>query len=74
MGTVIPVVPLLLFWAILCSTGGGGLHSSESFKIEKRSVFLFSAPQASVWGSGFRCVGLFSSWLEWWLPLVEVFG
>ena len=43
-------------------------------RIEKRSVFLFSAPQVSVWGPCFRSVGLFSSWLEWWLPLVEVFG
>ena len=28
----------LLFWAILRSTGGDGLHSSESIEIEKRSV------------------------------------
>ena len=43
-------------------------------RIEERSVFLFSAPQVSAWGPCFRSVGLFSSWLEWWLPLVEVFG
>ena len=43
-------------------------------RIEKRSVFLFSAPQVSAWGPCFCSVGLFSSWLEWWLPLVEVFG
>ena len=43
-------------------------------RIEKRSVFLFSAPQVLAWGPCFRSVGLFSSWLEWWLPLVEVFG
>ena len=43
-------MPLLLFSAILRSTGGDGLHSSESIKIEKRSVFLFSAPQVSACG------------------------
>ena len=42
---------LLLFWAILRSTGGDSLHSSESIKIEERSVFSFSAPQVSAWGA-----------------------
>ena len=42
-------------------------------RIEKRYVFLFSAPQVLAWGPCFCSVGLFSSWLEWWLPLVEVF-
>ena len=42
--------------------------------IEKRYIFLLSAPQVSAWGPCFRSVGLFPSWLEWWLPLVEVFG
>ena len=43
-------MPLLLFWAILRSTGGDGLHSLETIKIEKRSVFLFSAPHVSACG------------------------
>ena len=67
-------MPLLLFlghspfhrW---CRPSLFGKH-----KIEKRYVFLFSAHQVSAWGSCFRSFGLFSSWLEWWLPLVEVFG
>ena len=58
-------------WAILRSTGGAGLHSSESIKIERRSVFLFLLPRSRLAGSCFRSVGLFSSWLEWWLPLVS---
>ena len=65
---------LLLFWAILRSTGGDGLHSSESIKIEKRSVFLFLLPRSLLAGSCFHSVGLFSSWLEWWLPLVKFPG
>ena len=55
----------LLFWAILCSTGGDGLHSSESIEIEKRSVFLFLLPRSRLAGPCFRSVGLSSSWLEW---------
>ena len=43
-------MPFLLFWAILRSTGGDGLHSSESIEIEKRSVFLFSSAQVSACG------------------------
>ena len=43
-------------------------------RIEKRSVFLFSAPQVSAWGPCFRSVGLFSSWLEWSLPLWRCSG
>ena len=75
IGTVVvPVVPLLLFWAILCSTGGDSLHSSESIKIKKRYVFLFLLPRSRLAGPCFRSVGLFSSWLEWWLPLVEASG
>ena len=42
--------------------------------IEKRYVFLFSAPQVSAWGALLSQCWLVSSWLEWWLPLVEVFG
>ena len=42
--------------------------------IEKLFVFIFSAPQVSACGPCFRSVGLFSSWLEWWFPLVGVFG
>ena len=34
-------MPLLLFWAVLRSTDGDGLHSSESVEIEKRSGFFF---------------------------------
>ena len=43
-------MPLLLFWAILRSTGGDGLHSSGSIKIEKRSVFLFLLPRSRLAG------------------------
>ena len=35
----------------------------------RKTPFFFSWLQPC-----FRSVGLFSSWLEWWLPLVEVFG
>ena len=74
VGTGIPVVPFLRFWAILRSIGGDGLHSSVSIEIVKRSVFLFLLPRSRVAGPCFQSVGLFSSWLEWWLPLVEASG
>ena len=74
IGTVSPVVPLLLFLghSPFCRWWRPSLF--EKHRIEKRSVFLFSAPQISAWGPCFRSVGWVSSWLEWWLPLVEVFG
>ena len=40
---------LLLFSAILRSTGGDGLHSSESFRL-KKFRFSFSTPQVSACG------------------------
>ena len=61
----------LLFWDIFRSTGGDGLHSSESIGMEKRSVFLFLLPRSRLVGPCFSSVGWFSSWLEWVLPLVE---
>ena len=64
VGTGVPVVPFLLFWAILHSTGGDGLHSSESIEIEERSVFRFLLPRSQLAGPCFHSVGLFSSWLE----------
>ena len=67
-------MPFLLLWAILRSTGGDGIHSSESIGIEKRSVFLFLLPRSWLAGPRFRSVGWFSSWLEWELPLVEASG
>ena len=42
--------------------------------MEKRSVFLFLLPRSRLAGPCFRSVGLFSSWLEWGLPLVEASG
>ena len=65
IGTGVPVMLFLLFWAILRSTGGDGLHSSESIETEKRSVFLFLLPRSRLAGPCFRSVGLSSSWLEW---------
>ena len=75
IGTVVPVVPLLLFLGhFFRSTGGDGLHSSESMKIDKRSVFLVSAPQVSARGVLLSQCWHVSSWLEWYLPLMEVSG
>ena len=74
VGTGVPVMPFLRFWAILHSNGCDGLLSSESIEIEKRSVFLFLLPRSRLAGPCFRSVGLFSSWLEWRLPLVEASG
>ena len=68
-------MPLLLFLGhFFRSTGGDGLHSSESMKIEKRSVFLVSAPQVLACGVLLSQCWLVSSWLEWSLPLMEVSG
>ena len=64
-------MPFLLFWAIFHSTGGDGLHFSESIEIEKRSVFLFLLPRSRLAGPCFHSVGWFSFWLEWELELVE---
>ena len=50
VGTGVPVVPLLLYWAIRRSTRGDGLHSSKSIRIEKRSVFLFLLPRSRLAG------------------------
>ena len=63
VGTGVPVMLFLLFWAILRSTGCDGLHSSESVEIEKEkpSVFLFLLPRSRLAGPCFRSVGLFSS-------------
>ena len=72
VGTGVPVMPFLLFWAILRSTGCDGLHSLESIKIGKRSVFL-SAPQVSACGSllsrcGFVPPGWNGGFHLWRLP------
>ena len=41
----------------------------------RNGLFFFSRlPRSRLGGPCFRSVGLFSSWLEWWLPLGEVFG
>ena len=52
-------MPFLLFWAILRSIGGDGLHSSESIEIEKRSVFRFLLPRSRLVGPCFRSLGCF---------------
>ena len=53
---------------------GDGLHSSESIELRNGPFFFSRLPRSRLWGPCFRSVGLFPSWLEWWLPLVEVFG
>ena len=73
-------MPFLLFWATFLSTGGDGLHSSESIGIEKRSVFLFLLPRSRLAGPCFRSLGWFppgwnGSFHLWRLPgslLVQV--
>ena len=65
IGTVVPVMPLLLFLGHSPFHRGDGLHSSESIKIGKRSVFLESAPQVSAYGVLLSQCWLVSSWLEW---------
>ena len=52
-------MPFLLFWAILCSTDGDGLHSSEGVEIEKCSVFFYFCTPVWVgfplgWNGGFH--------------------
>ena len=46
----------------------------KALQLRNVSFFFYLLPWSRLAGSCFRSVGLFSSWLEWWLPLVEVFG
>ena len=46
----------------------------KAFKLRNVPFFFSLLPRSRLAGSCFHSVGLFSSWLEWWLPLVEVFG
>ena len=66
-------MPFLRFWAILRSTGGDCLHSSESIEIEKLSVFYFCSPglglrvlSFAVW-AGFP-PGWYGGFYLWGLP------
>ena len=46
----------------------------KEFRLRNFPFFLSLLPRSRLAGSCFCSVDLFSSWLEWWLPLVEVFG
>ena len=58
IGTVVPVVPLL-FWAILRSTGGDGLHSSESIRLKDVPFFFFCSPGLGLRGLAFAVLACF---------------
>ena len=46
----------------------------KALRLRNVPFFFSLLPRSRIAGSCFRSVGLFSPWLEWWLPLVEVFG
>ena len=52
-------MPLLLFWAIIRSTGGDGLHSSESIRLKNVPFFLFCSPGLGLRGLAFAVLACF---------------
>ena len=46
----------------------------KALRLRNVSFFLFLLPRSQLAGPCFRSVGWFSSWWEWWLPLVEASG
>ena len=52
-------MPLLLFWAILRSTGGDGLHSSESIRLKEVPFFFFFSPGLGLRGLAFAVLACF---------------
>ena len=46
----------------------------KALRLRNIPFFFSLLPRSRLAGSYFRCVGLFSSWLEWSLPPVEVLG
>ena len=52
-------MPLLLFWAILHSTGGDGLHSSGSIRLKDVPFFFFCSPGLGLRGLAFAVLGCF---------------
>ena len=59
IGTVVPGVPLLLFWAILRSTGDDGLPSSESIRLKDAPFFFFCFPGLGLRGLAFAMLACF---------------
>ena len=46
----------------------------KALRLRNVPFFLSLLPRSRLAGPCFRSVGWFSSWLEWWLPLVEASG
>ena len=52
-------MPLFLFWAILRSTGGDGLHSSESIRLKDIPFFFFRSLGLGLRGLAFAVLACF---------------
>ena len=52
-------MPLLLFWTILRSTGGDGLHSSESIRLKDVPFFFLCSPGLGLRGLAFAVLACF---------------